>query len=193
MAEARSQSPAARLLKTLVVAGAYLGGPGCGGQSRSVVEGPDTAGGGGTAGLGAAAGTGSASGGRAGEGTMAMAGYTGDIDGCPSSQRMCECSYQPTLIDPDCTFLHPFGWRERSPGGYALESMTCECDRSRPASPEACEHTQQFSCQYYGPEYEECTCNVFAPLIPDDCEEHHPFQCVGTDPLIGCECVTLIR
>src|SRR4051812_12252875 len=49
VAEARSRSQAARLLKTLVFAGAYLGGPGCGGQSRAVVEEGDAPGSGGTA------------------------------------------------------------------------------------------------------------------------------------------------
>jgi hypothetical protein len=194
VAEARSRSQAARLLKTLVFAGAYLGGPGCGGQSRAVVEEGGAPGSGGTAtdpaGMGGLAG--STAGGRGGEGSVATAGYTGDIEGCPSSQRVCACTYMPPL-GVSCTLLHPFGYLEGNNAGYALESMTCECDGSRPAAPEACMYTQQFTCAEYGPEYEECTCNPAAPRTADDCFGHQFMQCAGTDPMIGCDCITPIK
>ena len=181
--EGRSQSQAARLLKSLVVAGAYLGGSSCGGESRLVIDG---------AGRGGATGPGSAGGAGAGAGGAATAGYTGDIDGCPSSQRVCTCAYQPPL-SISCTLDHPLGYLEGSSGGWVVVGITCECDRSRPAGPEACEYTQQFTCAEYAPEHEECTCVPDAPRSKADCREHYLFQCAGTDPEIGCQCVTPIR
>src|SRR6185369_13487022 len=115
MVDARPPSHAARLLKTLVVAGASLGLSGCGGESRRTLAESD-GGNGGSGGTGAAAGM--AMGGRAG-GTLT------NIEPCSSAQRACTCTYQPPL-NITCTVAHPLGYLSE-PTTYELASMDCQC------------------------------------------------------------------
>lgn len=122
---------------------------------------------------------------------MPAAGYTGNVEDCPYAQRVCECTYDPPAI-LDCTFLHPLGVYENSTT-FKLAGMTCECDRSRPAAPEDCAYTQQFTCEKYAPEYEECVCDTGAPRSEEECPGPSFIQCVGSDPMIGCSCTVPIR
>jgi len=188
--EARSPSHAARLVKTLVVAGASLGLSGCGGESRRTVEGtrgkPEPSGLGGMGGV-----AGLAQGGRAGGSAMPV--YTGDVEACSSAQRVCSCTYQPPLGYTTCTFDHPFGYLGESTT-YQLATMDCQCDEARPAGPEDCAYTEQFTCTEYTPEYEACFCDLNAPITSDDCPRPDRFyQCNGLDPDIGCYCITRIK
>lgn len=192
MADGRLPSHAARLAKTLVLAGASLGLSGCGGESRRTVEG---AGGQADAssagGMGAGVGAGMAVGGRAGGSTQPV--YTGDVEGCPSAQRVCTCTYQSAVLGVTCTLDHPLGYLEGSTL-YQLLSMDCQCDGARPTGPEDCEYTQQFTCAEYAPEYEDCVCNPAAPRTPDACPKpNRYYQCGGLDPDIGCDCIAGIK
>jgi len=174
-------------MQTLVVAGASLGLSGCGGESRRTLEGAgDNGGGGGTTGSGG----GTAIGGRAGASATV---YTGDIEGCPSAQRVCTCSYEPPAALWSCTYRHPFGYYGDSTTSLKLTSMDCRCDATRPAAPDACAYTEQFTCLEYTPEHEACVCEPTAPQSEDDCDGHRIFQCAAQDPLIGCACITPIR
>lgn len=176
-------------MKTLVVAGASLGLSGCGGESRRTLEGEGgEAGGGGTAGSSGAAGT--PVGGRAGAAATPV--YTGNIEGCSSAQRVCTCTYEPS-VSLSCTYRHPFGYYGDSTTSFKLTGMDCQCDAARPAKPEDCASTEQFTCAEYTPEYEACFCDPSAPRSADDCEGHRIFQCAGQDPIVGCFCVTPIK
>jgi len=115
------------------------------------------------------------------------------VEDCPYSERVCTCTYTPQT-SLGCTFLHPLGYLESSTTSTTkLASMTCECDRSRPAAPEDCAYAQQFTCKEYAPEYEDCTCYGIAPRSKEDCAYPTYFQCAWSDPLLGCDCIRPIH
>jgi hypothetical protein len=179
-------SHAARLLKTLVFAGASLGVGSCGGESRRTVA--EGAGAGGTGGAGAAGGMGGASAGTngglpaAGASAAGAAGSASSIVECAStSQRVCECLDRSVPAAWACT-----------PSTASGASISCHCDPSLPSGPADCAYTTQFTCLAYSPEYEACRCNEFAPPDATACQPGF-FSCVSSDPPIGCECVVPIK
>jgi hypothetical protein len=195
MATTHGPSHAARLFKTLVLAGASLGVSSCGGESYRTVDGSGGASPeGGQGGMGGMAGTAGSIAGGAGTaaagtaGSAGSAGAAGHVDACVhAAQRVCLCDYQPAILQT-CTLNHPYGYYGPN-AGYRLTRMDCECEASRPTGPLDCAHTQQFTCLKYDPEYEACYCNEAAPLDKDDCENSSYMQCVREDPRIGCDCI----
>jgi hypothetical protein len=202
-------SHAARLFKTIVVAGASLALPHCGGESsRSVSKGTGGVGGSG-AGAGGAAGT-----------INGPAGSAGLVDGetgltpadcadpadfvCGSYKPELDCRCDPTLphVPTDCEFTSQFHCechdgltRACLPGTsyQGLRATICRCDATAPRSPYDCGNTVQFECAKYSPVLQACACNPIAPMDEDDCPGSSYFQCWSSDPPYGCDCVAAIR
>jgi hypothetical protein len=202
-------SQAARLFKTIVVAGASLALPNCGGESSRTVPKGASGAGGASAGVGGAAG-----------GTITSGGSAGLVDGetgltpedcadpadfvCGSYNPELDCRCDPGLpqVATDCEFTSQFHCTCYDTFTYAClpgESVpaprvtVCRCDPTSPRSPHDCEETQHFECSAYFPVAQACWCNSEAPLSEDDCPGARYFQCRSLEPPYGCECVVPIR
>jgi hypothetical protein len=206
-------SHAARLFKTIVVAGASLALPNCGGESSRNVS----------KGTGGAGGTSAGAGGAAGSGGVAI-GATGGTAGlvdsetgltpvdcadpadfvCGSYEPERECRCDPTLpqVPTDCEFTSQFHCECHDGFTYACvpeetypapRAVVCRCDSTAPRGPEDCQETQQFECLAYSPFEQACVCNPDAPLSDADCLAWEYFQCRHVDPYYGCDCVATIR
>lgn len=181
------QSHAARLFKTLVVAGASLGVGACGGESQRTVDsndsgssgGSDAAGSGGHAGAGGHAGSSAQSGMGGTSAGSGSAGVGGSIEACGSAAQLaCSC---PRYFDCSPSSVPPGA------------DITCTCDPSRPAAPTDCAHTEQFTCISYTPSFESCHCDPDAPVDETDCPQPLWFSCHGRDPAVGCYCAVPIK
>jgi len=117
-------------------------------------------------------------------------GAISNIETCPGSQRLCACTYRPSL-SMSCTAAHPMGYLNEG-SGYELASIDCRCDPARPAVPEDCAFTAQFTCAEYAPEYEQCLCDPEAPVTESDCKGRGQFKCAGVEPTLGCYCLVRI-
>ncbi len=169
-------SHAARLLKTLVFAGAALG-TNCGGESKREVG---TSGGSGAPSAGGSSQGASPAGGNS---AVAAAG-SGTSAGDPSS--ICDFTPQRFCLCPEYPCLQSTAIRQGT-------AATCWCDSNAPPDPSACEHTQQFECLGYDPP-ESCHCDPTAPVTSADCPNPSTFfSCYGTDPEIGCTCIIKIK
>jgi hypothetical protein len=204
-------SHAARLFKTIVVAGASLALPNCGGESsRNVSKGASGAGG---AGVGGAAGSGGVTIGATGGTAGLVDGETGLTPAdcadpadfvCGSYKPELDCRCDPTLphVATDCEFTSQFHCECHDGLTYAclpgssyqgLRATVCRCDPMAPRSPYDCGETVEFECAEYSPVLQGCLCNPNAPMDEDDCPGPSYFQCFHSDPAYGCECIATIR